>query len=394
MVPRAAEPGLLPTEPSNGAEQAIPLPDLWKPLPPSNAAEFNTPGSAPAATREPGWRTAEKTGESDSRQTVSGKTPEFLPPVSKQVPAAVVASDDAAVPAADELIAKDPIADIAVATSPPSDSGLRSPEIVRPVPEPYLESREENTGDEPAVNVARPSATPDVSETFLAPPPVPTREMLPGRFRSAAAEQGLSVLAQPDPIAPAPPAEVVVPPAPGVAPTAPLRPYVESSPRGRFRKISEIQPFYDYTPGGGDPAKFLCPIPVGSAERDPLNVCPEPIPLPEEGSIERYFAHVHYYWEPSNLFHNPLYFEDVALERYGHTYPDVVQPFVSLGKFGVQVVGLPYTMLLDRPMACQYALGYYRPGDCAPYLTYQVPINLKAAAAAGGIYTGLFFLFP
>lgn len=388
MVPRAAEPGLLPTEPSNGAEQAVPLPELWKPLPPATTAEANPQDSVPSDVREPSWRAADKAGVNDSPQAVTGKTPEFLPPVSKHVPAAVTAAEDA------EVAVGNPIAESAVATTPPTDSGLRSPEIVRPVPEPYLDFREEEFGKKQMFEVAGPDSNPASADTFLVPPAAITREVVPGQFRSAAAEQGLSVLAQPAPIAPAPPAEVVVPPAPGVAPAAPLRPYVEASPRGRFRRISEIQPFYDYTPGGGDPAKFLCPIPVGSAERDPLNVCPEPIPLPEEGSIERYFAHVHYYWEPSNLFHNPLYFEDVALERYGHTYPDVVQPFVSLGKFGVQVVGLPYTMLLDRPLACQYALGYYRPGDCAPYLTYQVPINLKAAAAAGGIYTGLFFLFP
>lgn len=109
---------------------------------------------------------------------------------------------------------------------------------------------------------------------------------------------------------------------------------------------------------------------------------------------ERQFIPTQFTWQASNVYHNPLYFEDVALERYGHSHHPLVQPLVSAGKFGVQFVGLPYKMAIDPVWDEEYVLGWYRPGELAPYLFYQVPWNWKAAATAAGTYTGLIFLFP
>lgn len=125
----------------------------------------------------------------------------------------------------------------------------------------------------------------------------------------------------------------------------------------------------------------------------------QPEPLPEiqnlpDSSTNRNFVPAHYTWAASNVYHNPLYFEDAALERYGHTHHHLVQPFVSVGKFGAQFVGLPYQMAIDPVWDEQYTLGWYRPGEPAPRLFYQVPWNWKAAATAAGTYTGLIFLFP
>ena len=148
-----------------------------------------------------------------------------------------------------------------------------------------------------------------------------------------------------------------------------------------LRSISEIEPFHDYSA-------------VDEVPQDEVLSDFQVAALPASGSLDRNFGQTHYHWMASNLAHDPLYFEDVSLERYGHTYPFVVQPFVSMTKFGVQMVGLPYQMALN-PVDCdQYALGYYRPGDCAPKLCYRVPWNKKAAATAAGVYTGLIFLFP
>jgi hypothetical protein len=150
----------------------------------------------------------------------------------------------------------------------------------------------------------------------------------------------------------------------------------------QFRSIQEIEPFHDYAPGG-------------NADQQLSNArMPEISPLPVSGSVERAYAMTEYQWEAANVFHNPLYFEDMALERYGHAYPLGIQPVASLAKFGVQVVGLPYQMALDPVCREHYALGYYRPGDCAPKLRYQIPWNTRAAATATGVYTGMFFIFP
>ena len=71
-------------------------------------------------------------------------------------------------------------------------------------------------------------------------------------------------------------------------------------------------------------------------------------------------------WRASNLCHTPLYFEDVNLERYGHTHGPVLEPIVQSAHFFANVAVLPYKMGVHSPKECQYALGYYRPGNCAP----------------------------
>lgn len=160
----------------------------------------------------------------------------------------------------------------------------------------------------------------------------------------------------------------------------------------QLRKISEIQPFRNYSAGSA--VTTICPPPLDlPADATPPR-CPEEEELPLFGSLERDFINIQYCWEASNLFHNPLYFADFPLERYGHTYPKVIQPFVSVGKFGAQLVGLPYQIALNDPHAKVYPLGYYRPGECAPYKCYQVPLSAHAALGSAAVYTGFAFLFP
>ena len=99
-------------------------------------------------------------------------------------------------------------------------------------------------------------------------------------------------------------------------------------------------------------------------------------------------------WAPTNFYHYPLYFEDPALERYGHTYHPLVQPFASTGRFAGQLVGLPYQMVLHPVHSRQYALGYYRPGEAAPKKHYQIPFNTEATIMETAVVIGLFLILP
>lgn len=99
-------------------------------------------------------------------------------------------------------------------------------------------------------------------------------------------------------------------------------------------------------------------------------------------------------WAPSNLWYHPLYFQDVGLERYGHTHKPWIQPFVSSTKFFGQAVGLPYQMVLHPPRSREFALGYYQPGEWAPKKHYQIPFNEEAAATEFLWITGLILLIP
>jgi hypothetical protein len=98
-------------------------------------------------------------------------------------------------------------------------------------------------------------------------------------------------------------------------------------------------------------------------------------------------------WQATGQCHKPLYFEDVQLERYGHTWNPVVQPFMSAAHFFGSVPLLPYKMGLNPPNECMYALGYYRPGNCAPYMIEPLPLSVRAGAFQALGITGFVFWF-
>jgi hypothetical protein len=98
-------------------------------------------------------------------------------------------------------------------------------------------------------------------------------------------------------------------------------------------------------------------------------------------------------WHASNLCHKPLYFENVQLERYGHSAGPVMGPIRATAHFFGSVAFFPYHTAINPPNECQYALGYYRPGNCAPWLVDPFPISLRGAARQGGVMTGGAFLF-
>ncbi|OUX51647.1 MAG: hypothetical protein CBE43_02975 [Rhodopirellula sp. TMED283] len=99
-------------------------------------------------------------------------------------------------------------------------------------------------------------------------------------------------------------------------------------------------------------------------------------------------------WKASNLCHHPLYFEDVNLERYGHTRGPILEPVVQSAHFFANIAVLPYKMGVHCPSECQYALGYYRPGNCSPWIKPPVPISVRGAITQAATMTGMFWLIP
>jgi hypothetical protein len=109
---------------------------------------------------------------------------------------------------------------------------------------------------------------------------------------------------------------------------------------------------------------------------------------------ERMFADSVLTWKASGVCHKPLYFEDVQLERYGHEWGPVVQPALSTVRFFGDLAVLPYKMGIHPPHECQYPLGYYRPGDCAPWTHGPVPISLRGALSQAAFVTGTAWILP
>jgi hypothetical protein len=101
-----------------------------------------------------------------------------------------------------------------------------------------------------------------------------------------------------------------------------------------------------------------------------------------------------YTWKASALCHKPLYFEDEALERYGHSHGPVCEYVASFAHFFGDVALLPYHVGVETPCECIYDLGVYRPGNCAPYMLDPFPVSLRGALTAGVGYCGVVALFP
>jgi hypothetical protein len=131
-----------------------------------------------------------------------------------------------------------------------------------------------------------------------------------------------------------------------------------------------------------------------------LNIAPpQPLPEPlcklEAGPFEeRNWAPTTFMWKASGLCHKPAYFEQVHLERYGHSTGPYTQPLASAAHFFLTVPILPYKMGLYPPGECMYTLGYYRPGSCAPYLLDPLPLSIRAGLAQAGAVTGLAAIIP
>jgi hypothetical protein len=121
---------------------------------------------------------------------------------------------------------------------------------------------------------------------------------------------------------------------------------------------------------------------------------PYECPLGNEQLQPRVWPEITYTWKASALCHKPLYYEDVQLERYGHSWPRCAQPLISGAHFFGSTAILPYKMGLQTPNECVYALGHYRPGSCAPYYIEALPFTWRAAAFQAGVVTGLNFVIP
>jgi len=112
---------------------------------------------------------------------------------------------------------------------------------------------------------------------------------------------------------------------------------------------------------------------------------PQECPLSNEPFRPRRWHCTTFAWTAATTCHNPLYFEDEQLERYGHSWGNVKQTTVSAIQFFATVPLLPYYMGVYPPNECIYDLGQYRPGSCAPYYLDPLPLSVR-----GALYEGTF----
>lgn len=186
---------------------------------------------------------------------------------------------------------------------------------------------------------------------------------------------------------------------PQLFPTAQAQPPAEPSPSSQPpRRMPDFEQSLVLGPQGEQPCikpSDLKPITAitNQITAEPGEF-PRECPLEDEQFQPRNWATLTYTWKASGLCHKPLYFEEVALERYGHTTGPITQPLISGAHFFATVPLLPYKMGVEPPWECAYPLGYYRPGDCAPYMLYPFPISMRGALLQAATVTGLVFVIP
>ena len=110
------------------------------------------------------------------------------------------------------------------------------------------------------------------------------------------------------------------------------------------------------------------------------------------GSLQRNWAPQTVSWHATSLCHKPLYFENVQLERYGHSRGPFMQPIHSTFHFFRSLAFLSYNRAINPANECQYALGYYRPGSCAPWLIDPIPFSRQGIIRQATSTIGLSFI--
>jgi hypothetical protein len=121
---------------------------------------------------------------------------------------------------------------------------------------------------------------------------------------------------------------------------------------------------------------------------------PSECPLGGIRSASRQWLATAFEYHASALCHKPLYFEEVQLERYGHTAGPFRQPIISGAHFMISLLALPYQMGMHPPNECVYPLGYYRPGNCAPWMIPPIPLSLEGAKLEIAAALGMIYLIP
>jgi hypothetical protein len=109
----------------------------------------------------------------------------------------------------------------------------------------------------------------------------------------------------------------------------------------------------------------------------------------------KFVALTDFHWQPVNFFHQPLYFDDAPLERYGQSLCPHVQPAISGARFFLTFPAIPYKIGVDHTHDCVTTLGKYRAGSCAPCVKEVLPRgDLDGALLTTGTALVMVFCLP
>jgi hypothetical protein len=133
-----------------------------------------------------------------------------------------------------------------------------------------------------------------------------------------------------------------------------------------------------------DRAEVLATAPVAPPQR--LEYLPD-------GSLAAWQGDV-YCWTAPGFFHNPLYFEQVNLERYGQGTYSHLQTAASGAHFFATIPILPYKIGGQEWCERVHTLGHRRPGNCNPHQVHYHPFSWKGVTYQAAATAGIVFIVP
>jgi hypothetical protein len=101
-----------------------------------------------------------------------------------------------------------------------------------------------------------------------------------------------------------------------------------------------------------------------------------------------------FWFAATDFSHQPLYWDNQVLERYGQSQKPILEPFFSGAHFFATFAIIPYKIGIDRTHDRIYTLGYYRPGSPTPCLCQRLPWEWDAAAFETLAVLGFIFILP
>ena len=177
-------------------------------------------------------------------------------------------------------------------------------------------------------------------------------------------------------------------------PTSPARLLSPTRPRGRIDPPSQLagfKPIGSLT-ASGSIGTSLTGADVDASDRPDLSV-------PDVETIEVAHSASYQNWTPispirSSAMHQPHYFEDTNLERYGTSRFPRLQPLCSAAHFGATVATLPYQMAIENPGRLYQ---YSHPFEAGRYGHRQRTLpawDRRGALTQTAVVLGLIFILP
>jgi hypothetical protein len=151
-------------------------------------------------------------------------------------------------------------------------------------------------------------------------------------------------------------------------------------------------------PPAGDPRMYVRPM-----SEIPAKLPTDQGRLPTDCSTELFTSaevisslevNRQFHWRPTNFFHQPLYFDDQPLERYGQSSHRLLQPAISGVHFFSNIAIVPYKMGFNGTHDCVTPLGYGRPGNRVPCVSERYPFTIKGALLQAGTVCAMVFGLP